>query len=254
MGIGRTTIVTSLGALTATIGTSVVPQAVLAVYAAFAQSAKVKVGLMLPYTGTYAALGSGMIGGYAQNNQVETDFQWPSTQAAAEVIQRRCSGCHQKDRPLPKAFSDELDVSFWRFELTDVRLRLSRHYVYNLSRPEKSLLLLAPLSKNAGGFGLCDTNNPQGVFASASDPDYQKLLAMTTAGRDRLAQLKRFDMEGFRPRPEWVREMRHYGVLLPNARPSEVADVYAVEQKYWRSLWYEAKRFPGAGAGRPDGP
>ena len=195
-----------------------------------------------PYPGTYAALGSGMIGGYAQNNQVETDFQWPSTEAAAEVIQRRCSGCHQKDRPLPKALSDEIDISFWRFDLNDARLRLSRHYVFNLSRPEKSLLLLAPLAKSAGGYGLCDTNQPQAVFASTADPDYQKLRAMTTAGRDRLAQLKRFDMEGFRPRPEWVREMRSYGVLPADAKPVDIDDVYAVEQKYWRSLWHQPEK------------
>jgi hypothetical protein len=200
-----------------------------------------------PYPGTYAALGSGMIGGYAQNNQVETDFQWSTTLAAAEVIQRRCSGCHQKDRPLPRALSDELDISFWRFDLNDARLRLSRHYVFNLSRPEKSLLLLAPLAKASGGYGLCDTNSPQAVFGSAADPDYQKLLAMATAGRDRLAQLKRFDMGGFLPRPEWVREMRRYGVLPQDAKPAEIEDVYAVEQKYWRSLWYEA---PGKSEGR----
>ena len=193
-----------------------------------------------PYPGTYAALGSGMIGGYAQNNQVETDFRWASTEAASEVIQRRCSGCHQKDRLLPRALSDELDISFWRFELSDVRLRLSRHYVYNLTRPEKSLLLLAPLSKTAGGYGLCETSKPHAVFGSTDDPDYQKLLAMTTAGRDRLGQLKRFDMEGFRPRPEWVREMRHYGILPPDAKPADVRDVYAVEQQYWRSLWYKS--------------
>lgn len=32
-----------------------------------------------PYPGTYGALGSGMIGGYYANNQVGTDFDWPST-------------------------------------------------------------------------------------------------------------------------------------------------------------------------------
>ena len=45
----------------------------------------------------------------------------------------------------------------------------------------------------------------------------EELLAMATAGRDRLAQLKRFDMGGFLPRPEWVREMRRYGVLPQDA-------------------------------------
>ena len=50
-----------------------------------------------PYPGTYAALGSGSIGGYAQNQLVNTDTDWPTTQAGAEVIDRRCAGCHQGD-------------------------------------------------------------------------------------------------------------------------------------------------------------
>jgi cytochrome c553 len=35
------------------------------------------------YPGTYAALGSGMIGNYAENNQVNTGADWPATKAAA---------------------------------------------------------------------------------------------------------------------------------------------------------------------------
>ena len=44
-----------------------------------------------PYPGTYAALGSGMIGGYENNEQViENDSAWPETRAAAAAIDRRC--------------------------------------------------------------------------------------------------------------------------------------------------------------------
>ncbi|MCB1127463.1 MAG: PD40 domain-containing protein, partial [Verrucomicrobiae bacterium] len=100
-----------------------------------------------PYPGTYGALGSGSIGGYSENNLVHTDFDWPTTEAGAEVIDRRCAGCHQGIRVLPKALSDEIGLSFWRFDMNDPRLARSRHIVFNLSRPEKSLLLLAPLAK-----------------------------------------------------------------------------------------------------------
>ena len=41
-------------------------------------------------------------------------------------------------------------VSAWRSAL-----KLSRHILFNLTRPEKSLLLLARLAEQAGGFGLC---------------------------------------------------------------------------------------------------
>ena len=174
-----------------------------------------------PYPGTYAALGCGSIGGYQQNSLVNTDDAWPTTRAGAEVIDRRCASCHQDSNVLPRSLSDERDVSFWRFSLDDPRLKLSRHIVFNLTRPEKSLLLLAPLAESSGGLGLC--RDKQGhaatVFSDPGDPDYQKLLAMVEAGRQNLETIKRFDMPGFQPRPEYLREMRRYGIL-----PSEQAD------------------------------
>jgi hypothetical protein len=191
-----------------------------------------------PYPGTYAALGSGMIGGYAQNEQVHTDFDWPTTQAGAAVIERRCASCHAGDRALPRALSDELGISFWRFDLNDPRLRFSRHRLFNLSHPEQSLLLLAPLARKAGGFGLCATNAAQPVFTDAADADYQALLGLVAGGKAYLERIKRFDMPDFKPRPEWVREMTRYGVLSPEIAASKPLDVYATEQRYWRSFWY----------------
>ena len=195
------------------------------------------------YPGTYAALGTGMIGGYAQNGQVLTDWDWPTTKAGKEVLARRCASCHRKEssRLLPMSLSDERDVSFWRFDMNDPRLKTSRHIVFNLTHPEKSLLLLAPLAEAAGGWGLCSdpkTKERAAVLASTSDPDYQKLLAMCAAGKERLDQIKRFDMPGFQPRPEWVREMRRYGLLPMSIKPGEPVNVYETERKYWQSLWY----------------
>jgi hypothetical protein len=198
------------------------------------------------YPGTYAALGCGMIGGYAENQMVNTDWDWPATKAADEVIARRCAACHDAPgRLLPRSLSDERGVSFWRFELDDPRLNTSRHIVYNLSRPEKSLLLLAPLAEAAGGWGLCREPNAQSpvtVFGDTGDPDYQKLLALCVAGRERLEQMKRFDMPDFRPRQDWVREMKRYGILTADTSRPTGADVYATERRYWESLWYEPAR------------
>ena len=36
------------------------------------------------YPGTYAALGTGMIGNYAENSMINTDADWPTTRAAAQ--------------------------------------------------------------------------------------------------------------------------------------------------------------------------
>jgi hypothetical protein len=62
---------------------------------------------------------------------------------------------------------------------------------------------------------------------------------MCTAGADHFARVKRFDMPGFRPRIDWVREMKRYGVLPTDCDPAAPLDYYAVEQKYWRSFWYQ---------------
>jgi Hydrazine synthase alpha subunit middle domain len=205
-----------------------------------------------PYPGTYAALGTGMIGGYAENQQVGTDYDWPQTKAAAAAIERRCAGCHRDERILPHALSDERGVSFWQPDLKDHRLKFSRHIVFNLSRPAKSLILVAPLCEEAGGFGICKATDgqPARVFADANDPDYQKLLAMVIAGRDHLDRIKRFDMPGFRPRDAYLREMKRYGVLPQGLKPGQPIDPYAVDRAYWRSLWYTPAATHEAGAAR----
>ncbi len=192
------------------------------------------------YPGTYAALGSGSIGGYAENQLVHTDFDWPTTKAAAEVIDRRCASCHQNNDILPRSLSDERGLSFWRFDINDPRLRLSRHIVFNCTRPRKSLLLLAPLGRTAGGLALCKEGDTTArVFADTTDADYRKLLAMVEAGKAYLDKIKRFDMAGFEPRDAYVRQMQRYGVLPAELPPGMKLDPYEIDRAYWRSLWYD---------------
>ena len=194
-----------------------------------------------PYPGTYAALGCGMIGGYQQNNQIlENDKAWPATLAAQPIFAARCAGCHTpKFKPLPRFLSDEDGLSFWTPDMSDPRLRHSRHALFNLSRPAKSLYLRAPLAKAAGGLGLCTGTNGA-TFASADDPGYRTLLAMIDAGRKRLDEIKRFDMPGFRPRPEYLREMKRYGVLPATFDPEkDPVDPYALDRLYWDSFIYK---------------
>ncbi len=195
------------------------------------------------YPGTYASLGCGMIGNYIENIQTNTGNQWLESIAAAEVIEKRCLACH--DEPsllLPRSLADERGVSFWQPSLDDPRLNTSRHIVFNLSRPEKSLILMAPLARSSGGWGLCrnpGTEKPADVFPDADDPGYRQILAMCQAGRRYLETDKRFDMPGFQPGKDWVREMKRYGVLNKAMEPSDGIDVYAVERDYWKSLWYK---------------
>jgi len=213
-----------------------------------------------PYPGTYAALGCGSIGGYLENNQVHTDWDWPTTRAGAEVIARRCASCHQGNRALPRSLSEERDVSPWQFDLNDPRLRMSRHIAFNLTQPKKSLLLLAPLAESAGGFGLCrdEHGKPATVFANTSDADYAKLLAMVTAGKEYLDTVKRFDMPGFLPCAAYLREMKHYGILPASHQDDAPVDPYELDRRYWESLWYQPPESPFGGPwrrmGRPGSP
>jgi hypothetical protein len=196
------------------------------------------------YPGTYAALGCGMIGNYAENAIIHTGEDWPATQAAAKVMQKTCAACHTEPaRLLPLSLADERGVSFWQPSLDDPRLLTSRHIVFNLSRPEQSLILLAPLAESAGGWGLCrdpKTREHVTVFADKADPGYQALLALCVAGKEALAQgTRRFDMPEFRPRADWVREMKRFGILPADLNPGSPMDCYAVERQYWESLWFK---------------
>ena len=204
------------------------------------------------YPGTYAALGTGMIGEFEIVDRSirldRSDTEWPSMQAAMEALQRRCGGCHRdeqaaaalavaRDRARAAGARAFTGAPPW-VDLTpnDVRRRWSRHLFYNLSRPEKSLLLLAPLAKSAGGLEACG----QAVFADTSDADYQQVLAAIQDAKGKLEEIKRFDMPGFRPRAEYVREMQRFGILPADLPAGTPLDVYATDRRYWESLWYRA--------------
>ncbi len=208
------------------------------------------------YAGTYAAYGSGQVGGCWGNNRpvrVMADG-WPSTPPAREAIQQRCMSCHGKW--LPKHVTDRVPLNPWGDMLAWTRplSRFSRHRVFNLSRPKRSLILLAPLSRQAGGYARGkpqqrrikeDRGRPPKpvvhplIFHDTADPDYRKILAHIQAAKAKLDQIKRFDMPGFRPPPEYVREMQRYGVL-PAAfdLANDPIDVYTTDRAYWRSLWH----------------
>jgi len=196
-----------------------------------------------PYPGTYAALGCGSIGGYQQNNQViNNDKDWPSSQAAQPVYQRRCASCHNKDfKKLPQYMSDENGLSFWMPKMDDPRIRYNRHVLFNLTSPDKSLFVRAPLAKSAGGLGLCRKNEKdEDVIQSSDDPDYKILLAMVEGGRQKLDEIKRFDMPGFKPRPEYIREMKRYGLLAEDFDVNkDEFDIYAIDRLYWDSFIYK---------------
>ncbi len=122
----------------------------------------------------------------------------------------------------------------WMKQYADPRLQYSRHILYNLSRPEKSLQLLAPLARSAGGYALCGD-----VFTSPDDPDYRCLLAGVQEAKVHLESITRFTMPHFRPEPEYVREMKRYGILPENHGDGDPINVYDTDRRYWESLWHQ---------------
>lgn len=191
-----------------------------------------------PYPGTYAGLGSGMIGGYAENEIDRSDTKWPSMQAAQNVLKDRCAECHsERALNLPDSPSDNMGMPPWAIDYEDARLRFSRHLLYNLSRPELSLLLLAPLAQESGGLGICEEQSGTPVFGSTDNKEYQLLLASILDTKQALDEKKRFDMPGFQPRMAYVREMMRFGVLPRDCAVSEV-DPYKIDREYWESLWW----------------
>ena len=213
------------------------------------------------YPGTYAAYGTGQIGGSWRINEPirEMADHWPSTGPAVEAVARRCGACHAKEQ-LPYHVTglvktDHNDMLSWTRPLS----RYSRHRVFNLTRPEKSLFLMAALSKQAGGYadGLMsselaeskplaeDRSRPPReiqhpvVFSDTDDPDYRLILAHLQAAEARLNEIKRFDMPNFKPNEHYVREMKRYGVLPPSFDLAEdPIDVYAADRDYYRTFWH----------------
>ena len=115
----------------------------------------------------------------------------------------------------------------------------------NLSRPEKSYALLAPLAKQSGGLGLCK----EAVFKSTDDPLYRATLAAVRDAHDRLMAGKRFDMPGFRPNEHYIREMQRFGFLPKDLKPTDPIDCYAVDRAYWDSFTWQPQGVASADAG-----
>jgi hypothetical protein len=200
------------------------------------------------FAGTYAALGTGMLG-FNTNTPV-------ADKLLRNTYWRRCRECHQGPTALPwnnfhnigHAGHGKATVGGFvsRIPTEDPARRLSGHVAFNLSRPAKSTLLLAPLAKEAGGYGICERLSGQSVFQAVTDPDYRKLLSCLRGYRAALEQTTRFDMSSFRPHPTYVSEMHRYGILPNSGGPVEKPiDVYAADRDYWDSFHVNLR--PGRG-------
>jgi hypothetical protein len=115
---------------------------------------------------------------------------------------------------------------------------------------DRSLLLRAPLAKQAGGLGLCrnrragSSGRPEkkpdapvaNVFESTDDPDYQALKAMALKAIEPVSA-PAYWQKGFVPGAFYFREMKRCGVLEPQAPIRAGYDWFEIEKRYY-DLFY----------------
>ena len=198
------------------------------------------------FAGTYAALDS-----VVRHKKIEFEVRGNEEhnragRKAREVLARRCDVCHQTRPARGHWLEGEIQYDGHRFNVTD---------------PEKSLLLLAPLAESAGGLGLCrkggedaplftwkgvsltdldqvpdDAPEPP-VFRNTDDPDYPALLGLAEAVQARYGQPRWFQ-SGHRPAHWYVREMKRFGALPEDFNPAEDSlDGYEVDRRYFNTLY-----------------
>ena len=169
--------------------------------------------------------------------------------AIHRVFAKRCGRCHKRG-------TNGLGWRMPRHRNYDHSVRHDVH-MYNLTNPARSWLLMAPLSKQAGGNGVCrETTAPakakananananaktKPIFADVNDPDYRAMLATIKSAAANLDRIKRYDMPGFRPHSAYMQQLKRFGILPETFDPKkDPLDCFKADKAYYRSLWHRA--------------
>ena len=197
------------------------------------------------FAGTYAIHNGreSAVAGALCNSSTQVDIGEP----LRPIVENRCLPCHGSIANLGQRV-EKVNVSPlytspagnpWKG-----RTNLPKHCwnLYNLSHPEKSMILLASLPEQAGGYGWCkdQAGETTTAFSRPEDPDYQVILTAIQAAKARQEAMGRFDLPGWQLPSHYVYWMKRFGILPTSFDPAkDAADPYAADQAYWRSLWYQ---------------
>jgi hypothetical protein len=195
-----------------------------------------------PFCGTY--------GGLRNQKQQNTKAGIFARQVGG-VLHKRCYSCHNPDGKGPQnRLVDNVDVKqrkklvarptgqYERIVLKDDPARYySWQVLINATRPEKSAVLLAPLAKEAGGWGACPD-----VFKSKDDPDYKIILTAAVKWQAEWQKSHAFGSPTFQVNRQYIREMVRFGILPEDTRPENV-DPYQTDQRYWQMFHYKPKLY-----------
>ncbi|MDP6633905.1 MAG: discoidin domain-containing protein [Phycisphaerae bacterium] len=163
----------------------------------------------VPYFGTYEFTNSRVMGG--RSRWYVTDKRKWFRRDFEPVFNKRCLPCHkryitpQTYNYNPRGKGQILvtsrlwnDIALSSFQLGHGRIsmigQIGPVHRINLTHPEWSQMLTAPLAKSAGGMQLCKSADGGAVFKDKTDPDYQAMLKALKKGRDTLMADPRIDM------------------------------------------------------------
>ncbi len=175
--------------------------------------------------GTHAAMIDKRFAGFAASDNPKGMEQYAAT-LDADILQRRCDSCHTPEKSKKYGLRRKKVIDTDNLDLNDI---------------EQSLLLLAPLSKEAGGLGKCKDEKTPAVFADKEDPDYIALKGEIEKIRDVCYPGGFHWQPGFRPLEMYYREMKRYGVLAPDVDSSTPLDPFEVDQKYYELFYPETQ-------------
>jgi hypothetical protein len=223
---------------------------------------------------------SGTYGSFGMRSQA-TCFPWmnprndrfndrrgPNLRFDVALIESKCDRCHYpNDRAnAPSKFAGRL------WPMAD-----GSGHVWNVHDPDRALLVLAPLAKEAGGLGLCQTRpagramrsvprskrkevmesaKPAGVFTRRDDPAYRELLAISRSVSRQMLERRLYPVPNWRPTFHYLREMVHYGALPADfdLEHGEV-DPFALDEAYFRLFYPGGRRcHEGVWKARQDNP
>ncbi len=163
----------------------------------------------VPYYGTYEFTNTNVMGG--RDRWYVTDKGKWFRRDFLPVFNKRCIACHAR-QVTPQTYNYNPrgrgtitvtskiwnDAALGSFQLGHGRIsmigQIGPVHRINLTHPEWSQMLTAPLSKKAGGLQLCKAANGGPVFKDTTDADYQLMLKALQLGRDTLLADPRVDM------------------------------------------------------------
>ncbi len=160
----------------------------------------------VPYYGTYVytrPATSGSRDGWGLGRGMQ-GAGWPHEILA--TFQKRCMACHKREVYNQSLYGGRATVSskIWTNRgitahgfpaRTPMSALIGPELRINLTRPANSLMLNAPLSRDAGGLGLCrDEAGKPFIIADRNDPAYQTILQAIEKGSAALYAAPRVDM------------------------------------------------------------